>query len=835
MGDACDDPDVDGVTDEMDNCVDTANSGQVDADEDGPGDACDICPAIYNPGQEEVVACMEVGVATGRCIPTQISLVSTEPPPATGKITVSAYRLLTPTSITFEVKVSSCYHVDQMEFFLNGGSLGTFHDGFQNCACASPIQSMTVSDAALLASLWNPSGNNVLRFTKEGDYDLGSFLAQVRARIVTPEGERTECLLAPAGNDCELTNECYRGSDDAIDYSTTLTEPILVDEGRITVDFTDGRLPEAIDISSLPAAKIRLCAQTKEPGTLYGANGYDALFRVDPAQGTTSAVGPLTFNPEEIEYDDLGNRAFAMGTYSFLREFDIRDGKPIGPEIDTEYHHFTALEFIEDRLYGTAAGASGLQSDLRLLAPSTGHSKKIGPTGRGKITGLAYDENSGVMYAVELGSTARNLLTINLTTGAATIVGPLGVTVDGLEFGADGLLYGGADFYNWGKVYRINKVTGAATPVPLSGFPLVTSLTLAAPIHRDCVELVKETQGTLAINRPCNAPPTAAAGADLSAECSSPVGAGVTLDGSASSDVDSPPGTNGDIVQFEWFEDFGSPSQALLGAGETLNVTLPLGAHPVTLRVTDAAGESSLDGALVSVVDTIAPALAVAPSPATLWPPNHRMVPVQMAAAAQDLCDASPSVALVSVVSSEPDDAPGSGDGSTVNDIQDAAFGSPELGVTLRAERDATGRGRIYTVSYSAADASGNSVALSSLVSVPHDQNGVTEPVDISLRETTGGTVVEWTDVPGALFYNVIKGDIGQLREMSNSIDLGQVQCIEAGSTDASTSGRGDTSMPAAGRAYFYLVEHNDGWASSYGSESLQKPRVPTGGACSGP
>jgi hypothetical protein len=44
IGDACADPDGDGVCDATDNCPSVANASQSDADSDGIGDACDICP-----------------------------------------------------------------------------------------------------------------------------------------------------------------------------------------------------------------------------------------------------------------------------------------------------------------------------------------------------------------------------------------------------------------------------------------------------------------------------------------------------------------------------------------------------------------------------------------------------------------------------------------------------------------------------------------------------------------------------------------------------------------------------------------------------------------------
>ena len=101
-----------------------------------------------------------------------------------------------------------------------------------------------------------------------------------------------------------------------------------------------------------------------------------------------------------------------------------------------------------------------------------------------------------------------------------------------------------------------------------------------------------------------NQPPVADAGQDVATECDSPSGALVTLDGSGSTDINSSPGTNDDIVFFEWFEDFGSPSQTLLGSGEVSQLTLPLGTHLITLRVTDNDGDSDTDEVVIAIDDT---------------------------------------------------------------------------------------------------------------------------------------------------------------------------------------------------------------------------------------
>jgi Tol biopolymer transport system component len=217
-----------------------------------------------------------------------------------------------------------------------------------------------------------------------------------------------------------------------------------------------------------------------------------------------------------------------------------------------------------------------------------------------------------------------------------------------------------------------------------------------------------------------NRPPLANAGPDGTAECASPQGGEVTLDGSLSSDPDSTPGTNDDIVSFEWFLDFGNPSQSLIATGEVAQVTLPPGSHVVTLRVTDGDGATATDDAVWNVRDTAPPTISVSVDPSVLWPPNHKMVPVHATVTATDLCGAA-SVVLAAVTSSEPDDSPGEGDGHTVNDIQGADIGRADYDLLLRAERSGNHTGRVYAIVYTATDAAGNFSSARATVLVPHD------------------------------------------------------------------------------------------------------------------
>ena len=92
---------------------------------------------------------------------------------------------------------------------------------------------------------------------------------------------------------------------------------------------------------------------------------------------------------------------------------------------------------------------------------------------------------------------------------------------------------------------------------------------------------------------------------------------------------------------------------------------------------------------------------------------------------ATDQCG-DPGIVLDSVSSSEPDNAPGGGDGNTVDDIRGAKPGTADFKFYLRAERAGSGPGRTYSMRYTAADASGNSASGGAEVRVPKSRGGGT-------------------------------------------------------------------------------------------------------------
>ena len=189
-------------------------------------------------------------------------------------------------------------------------------------------------------------------------------------------------------------------------------------------------------------------------------------------------------------------------------------------------------------------------------------------------------------------------------------------------------------------------------------------------------------------------PPQVTAPPDIVAEQTSPEGAYVEL---------------GEPVVF----DICDPDPVVTNDAPIL---FPPGLTIVAWTATDASGNSASALQDVLVQDTTAPEiLSVWTDQTELWPPDHRMVPVQVYALMFDAADPSPTYSVSAVASNQPED--GLGDGDTSPDW--AITG--EHTVELRAERSAVMGDRIYTITITALDASSNASTATVTVLVPHD------------------------------------------------------------------------------------------------------------------
>jgi hypothetical protein len=145
-----------------------------------------------------------------------------------------------------------------------------------------------------------------------------------------------------------------------------------------------------------------------------------------------------------------------------------------------------------------------------------------------------------------------------------------------------------------------------------------------------------------------------------------------------------------------------------VGVTSDAPAVFPLGTTTVTFTATDASGNRTTATTTVTVVDTIPPSIInLAATPNTLSPPNHKRIPVILTASVADICDAAPTLRIISVAANE-----GSSSDWEI---------TGNLTVNLRAERSGKGD-RIYTITVQAMDASGNPSLRTVAVIVPHDQ-----------------------------------------------------------------------------------------------------------------
>ncbi len=146
--------------------------------------------------------------------------------------------------------------------------------------------------------------------------------------------------------------------------------------------------------------------------------------------------------------------------------------------------------------------------------------------------------------------------------------------------------------------------------------------------------------------------------------------------------------------------------------------SFPVGTTTVTATATNSEGTDSCTFT-VTVIDNEVPVVSSATaSPNTLWPPNHQMENVTVNYTATDNC---PNLnCSLTVASNEPIN--GLGDGDTAPDwvVVD------DHHLQLRSERSGKGNGRIYTITVTCTDASGNATLKTTTVVVPKNKSSWT-------------------------------------------------------------------------------------------------------------
>jgi hypothetical protein len=154
--------------------------------------------------------------------------------------------------------------------------------------------------------------------------------------------------------------------------------------------------------------------------------------------------------------------------------------------------------------------------------------------------------------------------------------------------------------------------------------------------------------------------------------------------------------------------------------------TFPLGTTKDVCTATDGSGNTSSCGFKVSVVDTKPPVVVTSADRVSLWPPNHGYHAFHLSdcvTSVKDACggalDINAKGQITRITSDEVEDGVGNGDGKTCFDAKiDSATSA-----SLRAEREGTADGRVYTIYFRVYDDAQNFAEASCQAQVVHDQS----------------------------------------------------------------------------------------------------------------
>ena len=213
-------------------------------------------------------------------------------------------------------------------------------------------------------------------------------------------------------------------------------------------------------------------------------------------------------------------------------------------------------------------------------------------------------------------------------------------------------------------------------------------------------------------NLPRNHLPAANAGIDQVIVADDQCTAEVTLDASGSSDPD------GDELTYSWSWNNGLNT----AGGATPTLLLRQGNHTISLVVSDGIENSPPDTVSIIVQDRSAPAITVDAHPDILSPVNGNFRKINLNISTSDNCDTAPAVVLADIKLGKYSFSQYNRPGWLTSYIKGADIGTDDNSIYLRAARYKRfwwfWTDPVYTITYTATDASGNTGEASATVKV---------------------------------------------------------------------------------------------------------------------
>lgn len=195
----------------------------------------------------------------------------------------------------------------------------------------------------------------------------------------------------------------------------------------------------------------------------------DQLISIDPVTGAGTLIGSIGFVTPGLAFDSNSEILYGLESApeDRLHTIDPDTGTPtvVGDTgLSTTVPSGLAFDPETGTLFVTAT--TGISADLYTLNTSTGAATLVGPTGiTGLLMRLAFDPMTDTLF----GAHFNNLYELNATTGAATLIGPIGFSNLGLTFDTSTNTLYGTDL-DTDQLLSINPMTGAGTVVGPIGY-----------------------------------------------------------------------------------------------------------------------------------------------------------------------------------------------------------------------------------------------------------------------------------------------------------------------------------------------------------------------------
>jgi hypothetical protein len=150
-----------------------------------------------------------------------------------------------------------------------------------------------------------------------------------------------------------------------------------------------------------------------------------------------------------------------------------------------------------------------------------------------------------------------------------------------------------------------------------------------------------------------------------------------------------------------------SDPQTAISSAPCPTVTVVSDTTGLTLTCTATSDGGTASRSVTVKRDATAPTITCAATPSTLWPPNGKLVPVNVDVVVDDETSGAAGFVL--------DEAPPA-------DAVGFVPGTPDVSGLLRAKRSGDDADRVYALTYTGSDVAGNTATCEATVMVPHDQ-----------------------------------------------------------------------------------------------------------------